>query len=113
MQNFALFSEPIIRFVDLLVGATNAMRVDVTAKTKKGKKTTTTLRMAHPDLEQCVGLATAAFALELASSVKDKDGATIQPGVWFPVELEKKARENILQISKEEAFVYELGPNFD
>ena len=110
MQNFALFSEPIIRLVDKLVGATNAMRVDVTASTQGGsKKEKITLRMAHPDLEQCVGLATAAFALELANSVKNKDNATVEPGVWFPVELEKKARENILRISQEDTFVCELG----
>ena len=62
MQAFALFSEPIIRLVDKLVGATNAMRVDV--KTKDGKHTVTS-RIVHPDLEQCVGLATAAFCLEV------------------------------------------------
>jgi hypothetical protein len=28
MQSFSLFSEPIIRLVDRIVGATNAMRVD-------------------------------------------------------------------------------------
>ena len=52
MQSFALFSEPIIRFVDKLVGATNAMRVDITARdAKSGKEETATLRMAHDDLE--------------------------------------------------------------
>ncbi|KAL7516979.1 hypothetical protein ACHAWX_001947 [Stephanocyclus meneghinianus] len=116
MQNFSLFSEPIIRLVDKLVGATNAMRVDVTAKdVNNGKKQTITLRMAHDDLEQCVGLATAAFALEVAKSM-DKDGpydreetgVTVSPGVWFPVELGRDARENILEIVKEGAFVYEL-----
>ena len=35
-----------------------------------------TLRMAHPDLESCVGLATAAFALEvLGAGVVEDDGA--------------------------------------
>ena len=121
MQNFALFSEPIIRFVDLLVGATNAMRVDITAK-KGPEKRTRTLRMAHPDLEQCVGLATAAFALEVAASAGQRGegaaedgagagagGATVPPGVWFPVELGRQARENILEVAREDAFVYELG----
>ncbi|KAL9182406.1 hypothetical protein ACHAXT_013058 [Thalassiosira profunda] len=108
MQTFSLFSEPIIRLVDKLVGATNAMRVDVTAN-KGGEKQTVTLRIAHPDLEQCVGLATAAFALEVANSVKDRETATVPPGVWFPVELGRKARANILQVAKEDAFVYEIG----
>lgn len=110
MQNFSLFSEPIIRLVDKLVGATNAMRVDVTGKTKGGQKKKVTLRMAHPNLEQCVGLATAAFALECVDSVSER---TVEPGVWFPVELGKQARENILRIAKEDTFVYELGDNWN
>ena len=116
MQSFALFSEPIIRFVDKLVGATNAMRVDITARdAKSGKEETATLRMAHDDLEQCVGLATAAFALEVANSMERGSGGaglgqpTVPPGVWFPVEMERVARENILEVVKEGAFVYELG----
>jgi saccharopine dehydrogenase-like NADP-dependent oxidoreductase len=122
MQGFSLFSEPIIRLVDMLVGSTNAMRVDITARTKggggEGRREQMTLRMAHPDLESCVGLATAAFALEVADSVGivDEDGgeggATIEPGVWFPVELGKRARTNILRVAKEDAFVYELGESF-
>jgi len=105
MQNFSLFSEPIIRLVDKLVGATNAMRVEVTASNKDK----VTLRIAHPDLEQRVGLATAAFALEVVNSVKSNEEATVQPGVWFPVELGAEARENILRVVKEDAFVYEIG----
>jgi len=113
MQNFSLFSEPIIRFVDKLVGATNAMRVDVTATNGGGKKKKVTMRIAHPDLEQCVGLATAAFALEVATSVGCKEGAaTVPPGVWFPVELGEEARENILRVAEEDSFVYELGRDF-
>lgn len=99
MQNFSLFSEPIIRLVDKLVGATNAMRCDVTAK--NGDKVT--FRIAHPDLENCVGLATAAFALEMLNKQQ-----TVQPGVWFPSELGEEARKNILEVSREDAFVYEL-----
>ena len=34
MQGFSLFSEPIIRLVDKLVGSTNAMRVDIVARTR-------------------------------------------------------------------------------
>lgn len=112
MQNFALFSEPIIRFVDKLVGSTNAMRVDIIARSANGQREKITLRMAHPDLESCVGLATAAFVLEVASSIIGEDKtitASIEAGVWFPVELEKRARTNILKLVKEDAFVYELG----
>lgn len=100
MQAFALFSEPIIRFVDRLVGATNAMRVDA-----KGGGKQVTLRIAHPDLEQCVGLATAAFALELVRG-------RVRPGVWYPAELEAPVRASILAAAREDSFVYEVnGPH--
>ncbi|EJK49788.1 hypothetical protein THAOC_31304 [Thalassiosira oceanica] len=89
------------------VGATNAMRVDVTVN-DGGNRKTKTLRIAHHDLEQCVGLATAAFALEVADSMREKSSATVQPGVYYPVELGNEARRNILKAAKEDAFVYEI-----
>ena len=113
MQNLALFSMPIIRFVDRLVGATNAMRVD--AWSSKGEHVT--LRCAHPDLEQCVGLATAAFGLELLrgrtgtgeGEGEGGSGETIAPGVWYPAELPSSARANIMAAAKEGAFLWEMG----
>lgn len=97
MQAFALFSEPIIRVVDKLVGATNGMRVD--AKTADGKHAVTS-RIVHPDLEDCVGLATAAFALEVLK------GVTVKPGIWYPAELPQEARTNILLAAKEKTISY-------
>ncbi len=97
MQNFALFSEPIIRFVDKLVGATNAMRVDVTSKDGTAKVTS---QIVHDDLEMCVGLATAAFAVEVLKQ------ETIPAGVWYPAELPKEARSNILEAAKEGTITY-------
>jgi len=102
MQGFSLFSEPIIRFVDRLVGATNAMRVDATGRrgtVSEGKKLT--LRVAHPDLERCVGLATAAFGVELLKG-------RVSPGVWYPAELPSSARASILATTREESIVWEL-----
>jgi len=96
MQAFALFSEPIIRFVDRLVGATNAMRVD--AKTADGKHVVTS-RIVHPDLEVCVGLATAAFCVEVLKG-------TIAPGIWYPAELSQEARTNLLEAVKEDTISY-------
>ena len=113
MQGFAQFSMPIIRAVDALVGSTNAMRVDAYRRSD-GKNETTekvTLRCVHPDLEDCVGLATAAFALEILrgrmGDVSNK--TTIEPGVWFPTELKSDARNNILRLAKEETLVWEMG----
>lgn len=99
MQALALFSEPIIRAVDLLVGATNAMRVDAYAD---GSETPDmTFRIAHDDLEQCVGQATAAFALELL-------GGSVAPGVWYPAELSGATRAQILEKVREDAIVWEI-----
>ena len=98
MQNLAEFSMPIIRTVDALVGGVNAMRVDARA----ADGAAVTLRVAHGDLEDCVGQATAAFGLELLR------GDTIKPGVWYPAELGASARANILEVARERAFVWEV-----
>jgi len=108
MQAFALFSEPIIRFVDMLVGATNAMRVDVVSKDGTAK---VTAQIVHDDLEVCVGLATAAFALEVlktGNSNNETGTETIPAGVWYPAELPKEARANILEAVRERSITYVL-----
>ncbi|CAE7801719.1 unnamed protein product [Symbiodinium sp. CCMP2592] len=76
MQGVANFSMPIISAVDRLVGATNAMRVDARSETGEA----VTLRITHSDLEDCVGLATAAFGLEVLQG-------QVPPGAWFPAEM--------------------------
>ena len=101
MQKLAVFSMPVIRTVDALVGATNAMRVD--AFGPDGRQVT--LRVTHPDLEDCVGQATAAFALEL---LRDSENSTVPPGVWYPAELEDRARANILRAARENAVLWEV-----
>ena len=98
MQGFALFSEPIVRIIDKLVGSTNAMRVDAISAT--GKKVVST-QIVHPDLESCVGLATAAFAIEVLKG-------TVPAGIWYPAELPPTARKNILEAAKEDTLTYEL-----
>ena len=60
-----------------------------------------TLRVAHDDLEQCVGQATAAFGLELLRG-------DVAPGVWYPAELDSASRGNILQKAREDAIVWEM-----
>eukprot|EP00908_Phaeocystis_cordata_P018249 Transcript_2966.p2 GENE.Transcript_2966~~Transcript_2966.p2 ORF type:complete len:403 (+),score=152.63 Transcript_2966:33-1211(+) len=99
MQGLSVFSMPIIRAVDALVGGTNAMRVDAWPK---GGGPQLTLRVAHADLEQCVGQATAAFGLELLR------GGRVPPGCWFPAELSAEARASILGLVREDAFVWEV-----
>mmetsp|Transcript_20887 Transcript_20887/g.29482 ORF Transcript_20887/g.29482 Transcript_20887/m.29482 type:complete len:452 (-) Transcript_20887:2416-3771(-) len=102
MQKLSIFSLPIIRVVDTLVGATNAMRVDVSSG-KSGRKCT--FIVTHDDLEQCVGLATAAFILELLNSSKIEK---IKPGVYYPAELPLESRERILEQVKRDAIVWEF-----
>ena len=58
-----------------------------------------------PPTPQCVGLATAAFALELVRG-------RVRPGVWYPAELEAPVRASILAAAREDSFVYEVnGPH--
>jgi hypothetical protein len=74
--------------------------------------------IVHPDLERCVGLATAAFAIEVIGASlamkNDRLGLpsstehTIPPGVWYPSELPKQSRKNLLRAAKEETITYEL-----
>ena len=97
MQNLADFSMPIIRTVDALVGGVNAMRVD--AKAADGAAVT--LRVAHGDLEDCVGQATAAFCMELLRG-------GVAPGCWYPAELPVAARDRILAVVEEGAVVWEV-----
>jgi len=109
MQGLAIFSMPIIRAVDALVGGTNAMRVD--AWSSDGRQVT--LRCAHADLEDCVGQATAAFGLELmrgrgGGGDASATATTVPGGVHFPAELGDAARANILRVAREKAIVWEM-----
>ena len=97
MQNLADFSMPIIRAVDALVGGVNAMRVDARA----ADGAAVTLRVAHGDLEDCVGQATAAFGMELLRG-------GVAPGCWYPAELPVAARDRILAVVEEGAVVWEV-----
>ena len=97
MQNLADFSMPIIRTVDALVGGVNAMRVDARA----ADGAAVTLRVAHGDLEDCVGQATAAFCMELLRG-------GVAPGCWYPAELPVAARDRILAVVEEGAVVWEV-----
>jgi saccharopine dehydrogenase-like NADP-dependent oxidoreductase len=105
MHAFSLLSMPVIRVVDAAVGSTNAMRIDA-----HGGGGSLTLRCVHPSLEDCVGQATAAFALEvLRGRTSGSTGvSTIPAGVWFPAELNSLARRNILEVVREKALIWEL-----
>lgn len=110
MQGLALFSMPIIRAVDAIVGATNAMRIDAYRKGGVSSAEKVTLRCVHSDLEDCVGQATAAFGMELLRSQVGVplSNATIGPGVWYPAELQADARRNILSVASEKTLVWEV-----
>ena len=105
MQAFSLVSMPVIRAVDALVASTNAMRIDA-----HGASGSLSLRCVHPSLEDCVGQATAAFALELlrGRTSGSTDVSTIPAGVWFPAELNALARHNILEVVRQKALIWEL-----
>ena len=113
MQSLSVFSLPVIRAVDKLVGATNAMRVDAT----NARGDAVRFQATHVDLEQCVGLATAAFALEVlvgAGKTKDRGHGeqtplvTISPGVYYPAGLPTHSRDAILTRVKRDAVLWEF-----
>ena len=105
MHAFSLVSMPVIRAVDAAVGSTNAMRIDA-----HGGSGSLSLRCVHPSLEDCVGQATASFALEVLRSriSGSTDTSTIPAGVWFPSELNVLARRNILEVVRQKALIWEL-----
>ncbi|CAI0450212.1 unnamed protein product [Linum tenue] len=74
--------DPLVRTVDGFAGERVAMRIDL--KCTDGRDTVGLF--SHKSLSQCVGTATAAFALAIL------EGST-QPGVWFPEEPEGIAVE--------------------
>lgn len=96
-QGLAIFSLPIIRIVDSLVGSTNAMHISV----KSDKNNSATFTVIHDDLEECVGLATASFAYEIL-----KGG--VKPGVFYPSDLGEKERRGILERVKGEAVLWDV-----
>lgn len=98
MQGLAIFSEPIVRITDMLVGSANSMVV--TATGKDGRKAV--LSYGHDDLETCVGIATAAFA----AAVMRGD---VPSGVLYPEEAfaENSARQRLLLEATREAFMWE------
>ena len=111
MQKLASMSMPVIRLVDAMVGATNAMRVD--AFKKEGTvaaNPSVCLRCIHPQLDDCVGQATAAFAIELLRGREPlaTSAGSIAPGVWYPVELHGAARRQILSVVQETAMLWEM-----
>ena len=105
MHAFSLVSMPVIRAVDAAVGSTNAMRIDA-----QGASGSLSLLCVHPSLEDCVGQATAAFALEvLRGRTSGSIGvSTIPAGVWFPAELNMLARRHILEVVRQKALIWEL-----
>ena len=92
MQALALFSEPVVRAVDALVGSTNVMKVDVT----DDRGVVRTLEHGHDDLETAVGLATAAFGKELL------EGA-VAPGIYWPSDLPPDVSDRICDVVREDA----------
>lgn len=105
MHALSLVSMPVIRAVDAAIGSTNAMRIDA-----HGASGTLSLRCVHHSLEDCVGQATAAFALEVlrGRSSGSPGASTIPAGVWFPAELKPAARRNILEVVRQKALIWEL-----
>ena len=90
MRNLSVFSLPIVRAVDAIAGATNAMRCDVTGPTQQNDSNNNnnntnnndnwkvTTIYAHDNLEPCVGECVTAFACAVLTP------GVVAPGLWFP-----------------------------
>jgi len=74
MRALSIFSMPIVRAVDLIAGATNAIRVDVY---DEADTVLASAVYAHENLEPCVGESITAFATAILEG-------KVAPGVWFP-----------------------------
>ena len=96
-SRLARVSMPVIRAVDLAVGSRNAMHVRAVA----ANGAESCFRVQHPTLESCVGLGTAAFAVELLSG-------GVPPGVWTPVQLPPASRRRILDSARRDSDQWEL-----
>jgi hypothetical protein len=81
MRRLSEFSLPVVRLVDTFAGATNAMRVDVTAATSTATSDLANVKVTavygHENLEPCVGECVVAFACAVLAGA-------VPPGVWFP-----------------------------
>ena len=103
MERLAVFSLPVVYFVDKIVGSKNAIRVDVLTK---GGETFTGI-LSHQDMEEAVGDSIAAFAEQILLD-------NIPPGVFFPEEvyaIDKKIGDDILAKISKNAITYEVVKN--
>lgn len=98
MRSFSAFSLPVVRAVDVLSGARTAIRVDVDFDADdNGESCPSSCAIyEHNSLQDCVGAATAAFALKMI------EGVDASPGVWYPEEVAQSSSslaESVLSIS--------------
>jgi len=99
MKALAEFSAPIVRSVDSIVGETTSIRVEV--KLKDGKQAVGLY--THPQLSECVGTCTAAFALAMLRG-------ECAPGVWYPEEKEAISdRKALFDMAKEGTSLFLLN----
>ncbi len=89
MEKLAIFSMPMIRFIDSFVGSTNSIKVTLTLKDGSQRA----VLMTHPDLEAGVGDALAAFVAHML----DKGGRSLPSGVFYPEEMPEDYRRAVLE----------------
>ncbi len=90
MNRFAVFSLPVVRFVDYFSGARTAF-IAVVEDSHGG---CITARYEHECLRASVGETTAAFVAEMLRD-RMRDVREIDAGVWFPEEMPQCSRERI------------------
>jgi saccharopine dehydrogenase-like NADP-dependent oxidoreductase len=109
MRKLSTFSMPIVRAVDFVAGASNAMKCDLSVTDTISHITTKySATYGHADLQPSVGECITAFVCAVLSSRSNDKGAvdtdkTVvgSPGVWFPEQFVSpgKAAQSLLYLA--------------
>ncbi|CDF35518.1 unnamed protein product [Chondrus crispus] len=102
MLAFSKFSLPVVRAVDLLSGALTAMKI-----VAEGPTSSIIYSFEHDSLAECVGEATASFAVELVKKRLEGGQKGLAPGINYPEELSPDIRKHIIKNASRSANLFE------
>lgn len=102
MLAFSKFSLPVVRAVDLLSGALTSIKIIA-----DGPISSVVYSYEHNSLAECVGEATASFAVEFLKTRMDDNGTSLRSGVFYPEELSPEVRRNIMKNASVSTNVFE------
>lgn len=92
MLAFAKFSMPVVKAVDKISGARTGIQA-----VARGNGKVVRYCYEHERLAECVGEATAAFAVEMIKRIMNHENESLPKGILYPEELSGKTRGEILK----------------